>query len=653
MMFCLSPCIRRHCIHRKIRWLFAVVAFCCAIGLLAAFPISAQDSILREERFQQLGDSAATQSATAVSADSATPTINFLKTPWSAEVTPAHVHPEYPRPTMTRENWMSLNGLWNWRDTTQPAAVATGVSAATQATILVPFPIESTLSRIGPFIARHSDRFACSRSFQIPENWPKNHRVLLHFGAVDWEAVVLLNGQLIGKHQGGYDSFSFDITDQLRRNGGLNELIVHVFDPTDRGDQPCGKQSILTSGNRYSAVSGIWQTVWLEPVPPEHFRSVQYIADADAATLTILPVIAKPRKNLFIYAEAFDGENTMAEAYGGSDGPLLLRFAPETIKQWSPDNPHLYLIRLRILEENVTIDQIGSYFAFRNVDSVRDDKGQMRIRLNGKILFQLGIIDQGYWPDGLYTAPTDVAIQTDIKVAKSLGFNVIRKHQKIEPERWYYWCDRIGMLVWQDMPGAANRTAESKANFRNELQKMVLQRVNHPCIVVWTIFNEGWGQHQTAEYVDMIHELDPTRLVNAASGWNHTAGLGDLNDHHQFPGPEMPTVDPKRASVLGAFGAFTLVPPEKNRWTSNTWGFQHVSDSKTLLRRYGAQHETLRNMIFDEGLAGAMFHQLSDIEGECNGMASYDRELLKVPPDDFYRINRETIRLGSEPSDKP
>ncbi len=236
---------------------------------------------------------------------------------------------------------------------------------------------------------------------------------------------------------------------------------------------------------------------------------------------------------------------------------MLMRFQPGTVKTWSPDRPHLYQIRLRLIEGEETLDQIGSYFAFRKIDKVRDDKGHERIQLNGKILFQMGVIDQGYWPDGLYTAPGDLAIQTDIKVAKSLGFNVIRKHQKVEPERWYYWCDRIGMLVWQDMPGASNRTPEAKKQFQNELQRLVLQRANHPSIIVWTLFNEGRGQHQTSDYVQMLREIDPTRLVNAASGWRNEPGVGDLNDHHQFPGPEMPPeADPNRVAALGAFGAF-------------------------------------------------------------------------------------------------
>lgn len=618
------------------------ILYSLLLPLLAVFTAAAsgQELLRHADRLEELGG--------LLSEETPSPRVFALKTPWAADVTPVNVHPEYPRPTMVREEWMNLNGLWNWRDTTRPAGVATGVAMRNDGTILVPFPIESALSRVG----RNVERFACSRSFRIPEHWPKGHRVLLHFGAVDWEAVIMVNGRTVGKHQGGYDSFSFDITDFLRPPGtGLNELVVHVYDPTDRGDQPCGKQSVTASGSRYTASSGIWQTVWLEPVPPEYFRSVQCVADVDSATVTVLPLIENPRKSLFIYAEAFDGDKPVAKAYGGSDGPLLMRFPKEAVKTWSPDAPHLFQIRLRLLEGERTVDRVGGYFAFRKVDLARDSEGRARIRLNGKILFQMGVIDQGYWPDGLYTAPGDLAIQTDIKVAKSLGFNVIRKHQKIEPERWYYWCDRIGMLVWQDMPAASNRTPEAKSQFQSELQRLVLLRANHPSIIVWTLFNEGRGQHQTQDYVEMLRDLDPTRLVNAASGWRNDSGLGHLNDHHKFPGPEMPEPDSRRASVLGSFGGFTLVPPEKNLWTPDTWGFQHVSDSETLLKRFDAQHEILQRLILEEGLAGAVFHQLTDVESECNGLASYDRELLKVPPDDFQRINRETILLGSEPAE--
>jgi hypothetical protein len=353
---------------------------------------------------------------------------------------------------------------------------------------------------------------------------------------------------------------------------------------------------------------------------------------------------------LTLSVEAFDGEETVAKVYGGSEGTLLMQFDKDTLKSWSPDSPHLYQIRVRLLDKDIQVDQVGSYCAFRKIELGRDKQGFSRIRLNGQTLFQMGVIDQGYWPDGLYTPPSDDAIRMDIRVAKSLGFNVIRKHLKIEPDRWYYWCDRIGMLVWQDMPSGENRTLEAQVQFREELQKMVQLISNHPSIVLWTIFNEGSGQHHTAEYVEMVAKLDPTRLINGAGGWID-AGVGHLNDAHKFPGPEMPKLNPDRASIIGSFGGFTLVPPEKNLWTSETWGFQHVPDSESLLKRYQSLHKELRQMIQTHGLAGAVFHQLTDTEAECNGLTSYDRVLLKIPPEEFYKINRETIRLGNEAGD--
>ena len=568
--------------------------------------------------------------------DSAVRTTPLL-TSWGADVTPNNVHSEYPRPTLVRSEWLNLNGYWDWKDNREPQEGFTR-------RILVPFPVESALSGI----AQHTERCIYRRSFTIPSHWKDDDHVLLHFGAVDWEANVFVNGQPVGIHRGGYDSFSFDITSVIRRQGP-NELAVQVFDPTQKGEQPRGKQSTNPSGVSYTASTGIWQTVWMEPVPPHHITTLQIHADYKTGIVTILPILNAPNKDLTVVAEAFDAEESIAKCYGGSDGTLLMRFEPFNVKPWSPDSHHLYAIRVQLLSKGTVVDTVDSYFAFRTLAAVKGDNGFPAFHLNGKRLFLMGVIDQGYWSDGLYTAPSDTAQRMDIRVAKESGFNVIRKYHKIEPERWYFWCDQLGMLVLQDMPNGENRSAEAQQQFRTELQRMIQCRSHHPSIMAWTIFNEGGGQHSVPEYVDLVRHLDSTRLINATSGWRDNR-LGDFNISHKFPGPEMPAADANRVSVIGLFGGLSLVPPAEHLWTEkeNTWGYQHVADSDRLMQRYEQMHEELRRQIRMQGLAGAFFHQLTDIEGECNGLTTYDRHLLKVPEEVFKQINQETIRTGSE-----
>ena len=559
-----------------------------------------------------------------------------LLTTWGTEVTPDNVHAEYPRPTLVRSEWLNLNGYWDWKDSGEKQEGFTRQ-------ILVPFPVESSLSRV----TQRTERCLYRRTFTVPQDWAGDCHILLHFGAVDWEAIVFINEQNVGTHRGGYDSFSFDITPFIHRNEP-NELIVHVFDPTQNGEQPRGKQSTAPSGNCYTASTGIWQTVWLEPVPTYFIKTFQVTrTDEKAGAVTILPVVNALHKDLTIHAEVLDGEEIVAEAFGGCDGPLLLQFNKTDIEMWSPDSPYLYQIRIQLLYKETPIDKVNSYFAFRKIEIVQEG-GFPAIYLNGKRLFQMGIIDQGYWPDGLYTAPSDLAYRTDIFTAKSLGFNVIRKYQKIEPERWYYWCDRQGMLVWQDMPSGDNKSSAAQTQFRSELQRMIQMRSHHPSIVAWTIFNEGAGQHNEPGYVDEVRRLDRTRLVNVASGWTDSK-LGDVNVSHKFPGPEMPDPDPNRAAVIGAFGGLTLMPPSEHLGThpEKVWGYRHVPNSDGLKERYKEMHDELRRLIQTEGLAGAFFHQLSDIESECNGLTPYNRRILKAHRETLEQINRETIKIGS------
>ena len=569
-----------------------------------------------------------------------------LLTSWGEAVTPNNVHPEYPRPTLVRTQWLNLNGSWDWKEANDQQEDFTRQ-------ILVPFPVESTLSGV----SQPTERCLYRRTFTIPSDWAEDNHILLHFGAVDWQATVFVNSQQVGTHRGGYDPFSFDITPFIHRHEP-NELVVHVFDPSQKGEQPRGRQSTVPAGVWYTASTGIWQTVWLEPVSPHFIQTLQIIrADEKTGTVTLFPMVNTLQKDLTVMAEVLDGEEVIAKVYGGCDGPLLLQFSnTHRVETWSPDSPYLYQVRVQLSHKEVPIDRVSSYFAFRKIEIVKEE-GIPVIYLNGKRLFLMGVIDQGYWPDGLSTAPSDNASRMDISVAKLLGFNVIRKYQKIEPERWYSWCDRQGMLVWQDMPGGTNRSSASQTQFREELQRMIQARSRHPSIVAWTIFNEGAGQHNTAGYVDEVRRLDPTRLINATSGWTDSR-LGDVHVSHKFPGPEMPAErDTNRAAVIGAFGGLTLVPAPEHLWTHHerAWGYQNIPNSGSLVKRYEQMHEELRRSIQTQGLAGAFFHQLTDIETECNGLMSYNRRMLKVPQQSLEQIksleqiNRETINMGSDP----
>ena len=557
-----------------------------------------------------------------------------LLTSWGTEVTADNVHPEYPRPTLVRSDWLNLNGYWDWKDGNEKLDGFTH-------RILVPFPIESTLSGI----ARHTERCVYRRTFTIPPDWGKDNHILLHFGAVDWETTVFVNGRQAGVHRGGYTPFSFDITPLIHRSEP-NELVVQVFDPSQSGEQPRGKQSTTPSGIWYTASTGIWQTVWLEPLPPHHIKTLQIHAGYDTGHVTILPVVNAASRDLTVVAEVFDGEEPVAKVFGGCDGPLLIRLDKSNMKTWSPNTPHLYQVRVRLLHKDSATDQVESYFALRKIETVRDN-AHLTVHLNGKRLFLMGVTDQGYWPDGLYTTPSDEAHLMDIRVAKAMGFNVIRKFQKIEPERWYFLCDQWGMLVWQDMPGGDNRASVSQQQFRTELQRMVLSRSHHPSIMAWTIFNEGTGQHNVPEYIDLVSRLDQARLINGASGWTDN-GLGDFNVSQKFPGPVMPAADANRTAIIGLFGGVALDPPPEHRWSQMSWGHLHVSDSESLLRHYEKMHEELRRLIQTQGLAGAFFHQLTDVESECNGLIFYDRRRLKVPEKQLEQINRETIKIGSQ-----
>ena len=540
-----------------------------------------------------------------------------LVTRWAAEVTPDRVLPEYPRPDLVRRDWQNLNGPWDYairdRDADLPATF--------DGTVLVPFPIQSRLSGVARPV---SDRERVWYRRTLRADPSPSRRWLLHFGAVDWDATVFLNGQRIGAHRGGYDPFTFDITDALRPTGD-QELVVSVWDPTDRGDQPRGKQVSEPKSIWYTAVTGIWQTVWIEPVPTTYIAGLQIRPDVDASAVTVRVNALGASGRGSAHLTVLDNQTTVAEADAAAGAAASIPIPRAHL--WSPDDPHLYNLRVK-LDSGDTVD---SYFGMRKIAVQPDAGGVKRLFLNGRPLFEYGPLDQGWWPDGLYTAPTDAALSSDIETTKRLGFNLIRKHVKVEPVRWYYHCDRLGMLVWQDMPSGDNKTPEGMEQFARELEHVVDALENHPSIVMWVPFNEGWGQHDTARIVDSLARRDPTRLVNQASGWNDEH-VGAVADAHRYPGPGVPPPDATRAAVLGEFGGLGL-PLEGHTWLAKgNWGYRSFTTTDTLAQAYRDLLYQLRIMI-GERLSAAIYTQTTDVEIEVNGIMTYDRAVVKLPAD--------------------
>ncbi|MHC4784940.1 MAG: glycoside hydrolase family 2 protein [Planctomycetota bacterium] len=565
----------------------------------------------------------------AVGQDRWPPTEAPIMTRWAADVSPERVHAEYPRPQLVRDEWLNLNGLWelDFAEEGQPPPIGRSLSRR----ILVPFPVESALSGV----MRHGNRLWYRRTFDVPPAW-RDRRLRLHFGAVDWHARVWINGVFVGEHRGGYDAFMFDVTDALKE-GNAQEVIVGVWDPTDDLTQPRGKQVRVPQGIWYTPSTGIWQTVWLEPVPERRLDRVELIPDVDNARLRVkLPGATLSRSDA-VDVVVFEEGREIARASGLYEIEVPL----ETPRLWSPDDPFLYDVEITLRWWNDparVLDRVRSYFGMRNVDVGPDDEGTMRLRLNGRPLFQIGTLDQGFWPDGLYTAPTDEALRYDVEVTKQLGFNAIRKHVKVEPDRWYFWCDRLGLLVWQDMPSGdaftgnnlteIQRSPGSAAQFERELTRLIEGRRNHPCIVTWVLFNEGWGQYDTAGLTGLIRSLDPTRPVDSASGWNDL-GTGDVLDIHSYPGPACPPAAPPRAAVLGEFGGLGL-PVEGHTWTDTAWGYRSMPDAEALVLRYERLLRAVWELRETRGLAAAFYTQITDVETECNGLLTYDRAVIKA-----------------------
>lgn len=562
-----------------------------------------------------------------------------LRTKWAASVTPENVHREYPRPQLVRQRWTNLNGLWDFAITKSDQAPG-GYSEK----ILVPFPVESQLSRITRRV-EPGDVMWYRRSFKRPAG----AHVLLHVGASDWETRVWVNGKDVGRHRGGYDRFTFDITNALTP-GGEQGLLVSVQDPTDAGPQPRGKQVLKPEGIWYTPTSGIWQTVWLEGVPSTYIEGLKVDPSSKTGRVSVAVRTAGRGSRISANVEViFKGvvQASVREPLerdeslrGGREAlPKPLSLHIPTPNLWSPSNPALYDLRTKLLDEKgKVVDQVTSYFAFRDVSLVRDQSGQLRFALNGKPYFMIGPLDQGFWPDGIYTAPSDAALRYDLEVTKRLGFNMIRKHVKVEPDRWYYWCDRLGIIVLQDMPSGdkyiggsdpdIERTPESERAFREELKAMVDNLRAHPCIAAWVLFNEGWGQWKTAEMTKWLKSYDPSRVVDSVTGWTDR-GVGDFRDIHAYPGPASPPSEPRRALLLGEFGGLGL-PTPGHMWRETGWGYQSFKTKEELTNRFVELFQDLRYLIDTPGLSGAVYTQTTDVETELNGLMTYDRAVFKM-----------------------
>lgn len=571
-----------------------------------------------------------------------------IKTEWASQIVPSNVLPEYPRPIMQRGEWKNLNGLWNYAIVDKGARVPTEF----EGNILVPFAVESSLSGVGKRINEHQE-LIYQRSFEVPSGW-KGKQVLLHFGAVDWKTDVWVNDVKVGSHTGGFTPFSFDITAALAAKGN-NQLLVKVWDPTDKGPQPRGKQVSTPEGIWYTPVSGIWQTVWLEPVGEKHIENLRITPDIDRHRLTVKAEQSVNNTADVVDVQVYDGNQLVASGKSINGQPVEIAM-PEKAKLWSPATPFLYTLKVTLSSGDKVVDKVESYAAMRKYSSRRDASGIVRLELNNEALFQFGPLDQGWWPDGLYTAPTDEALLYDVQKTKDFGFNMIRKHIKVEPARWYTHCDKLGIIVWQDMPSGdrnpewqnrryfdgteLKRSAESEAHYRKEWKEIMDYLYSYPCISTWVPFNEAWGQFKTAEIAEWTKQYDPTRLVNPASGGNHYT-CGDMLDLHNYPQPGMYLYDAQRATVLGEYGGIGLVLKEHIWEPDRNWGYVQFNTAQEATDEYVKYADMLYQLI-EKGFSAAVYTQTTDVEVEVNGLITYDRKVIKL---DEKRVKEANERI--------
>lgn len=574
-----------------------------------------------------------------------------LATPWTDQVGPGNALPEYPRPQLRRAQWRTLNGLWDYGPGNESG---TPDGSTLDERILVPYPPESALSGV----QRHDDVMVYRKRFTVPKAW-QGKRLLVHFGAVDQEAEVFLNGVRVATHGGGYTAFSADVTKALRP--GEQELVVRAVDRNDDADYAVGKQRNDPEGILYTGASGIWQSVWMEPVPKSHVDSVDIASDVPGGSFLVTTNANAPDgTRVAVVAKAPNGA-VAGSASGVAGKPVRVKLRDPQL--WSPENPNLYNFDVRLLGKGKrTVDTVGSYAGLRSISLVKDDKGRARMALNGKIYFQQGPLDQGYWPDGIYTAPTDEALRFDLEQTKRLGFNMVRKHVKVEPARWYYWADKLGLLVWQDMPSLPidlddppgtqpAPTEQGKRNFRAELHDMIDQFRSVTSIIGWVPFNEGWGEFDTKQVADETKAADPTRLVNASSGVNccyslPDTGAGDIYDDHTYVGPGHPVADGKRAAMNGEYGGLGLVS-EGHLWPGEPQAYEMTETRQQLNTRFAQVADLMVTAVRKGGMSGGVYTQTTDVENEVNGLFTYDRKVLKLDPGVVRRKNLAVIAAGS------
>ena len=566
----------------------------------------------------------------------------MLTTPWGERLDENRILIEYPRPQMRRDSYLNLNGRWEYAitDSDEPPRCWDG-------TILVPFSPESALSGVGRTL-RPGQTLWYRREVNVPQGFiPRDGRLLLHFGAVDQEAAVYLNGVLLGRHMGGYNAFTLDATDAL---GPTNTLVVRVHDDTDAGFHSRGKQKTRRGGIWYTPQSGIWQTVWMEAVARRYIEGLRIVPLFDQSAVEVTVRCAQP-----LQCEATVDGRTVPFTSGEA-----ARIPMPDFRAWSPEDPYLYDLSVTLGE-----DRVESYFGMRKVEVRADRGGVKRLFLNGEPYFHSGLLDQGYWPDGLYTAPSDEALIFDIQTAKSMGFNLLRKHIKVEPMRWYYHCDRLGMLVWQDMPSGggkyrfstitlplitgihrrdnryrafARTSSQGRAEYMDELEEMVLQLFNAPSVALWVPFNEGWGQFDSTFVMERLRLLDPTRPVDPASGW-HDQGAGDLRSLHVYFKPFRFRRDRRgRALALSEFGGYNL-RVDGHCFNQKDYGYRRLPDAAALWRDFARLYEQEVLPAVPRGLCAAVYTQLSDVEDELNGLMTYDRRVVKLDADDVRELN--------------
>ena len=549
---------------------------------------------------------------------------------------------------MIRNDWKNLNGIWQFsiadKDSLEPAKY--------DRQILVPFPVESALSGVGIPI-NQDQKVWYRRKFDIPDHWSFRY-ILLHFGAVDWEANIYVNGQKAGTHRGGFDPFTLDITFYLKEMG-MQEIVVEVWDPTDSYHQPRGKQVSDPKGIWYTSNTGIWQTVWIEPVMWASVKDVLINTDIDSSKVFLDVETFQANQGDTIWCQIFEGNKIIAEQKLPIDE--MFDFTIENPSYWSPENPFLYDANLMLLRNGNTIDFVRTYFGMRKVSVGKDSAGINRIFLNNKPIFQLGLLDQGWWPDGLYTAPSDEALKFDIEKSKELGYNLIRKHVKVEPERWYYHCDKIGMLVWQDMPSGdeaaeweppsgidgveMERTFRSESQYRIEFESIIKNNLHHPSIIMWVPFNEGWGQFKTIENTKWVKSLDSTRLISGPSGGNYFP-VGDTRDFHHYPDPILPISDHDRVLVLSEYGGLGLPIEDHTLQNKDEWGYRNMSSTKQLNNTY-LEYISLLKPLIKKGLCAAIYTQTTDVETEINGIMTYDRKVVKLKDKKVVPVHEELI----------